>query len=192
MWICRRNQNSIQSLCVTSLHVGCLLLPKTTLMKGRGNSLEINCFSHTHGVKHTLIPLLSGHTVCTACFTSQPETPTDADRVVLMWCKRVLECIKTRLKEEEEVIFFCWWSFLLGDINAAKNKRCPLSRCAFHWRWEKDTHRENKTMYHTRREVPCHAINGKNRRYTGDCLHLRLRDRHWMILLAREMSQDVS
>ncbi len=41
-----------------------------------------------------------------------------------------------RLKEEEnmeDVIFFCWRSFLFGDMNAAKNKCRPLSRCAFHW-----------------------------------------------------------
>lgn len=56
---------------------------------------------------------------------------------------------------------------------------------------EKGIHIE-KTRQCTQREVQCHAINGKNRRYTGDCLHLRLRDRHWTTLLAREMSQDVS
>lgn len=71
-------------------------------MKGRGNSLEISYFAHS--------PLLSGLTMHTECFTSGPEIPTEADRLVLMWFKCVLVSIKTRLEEEEEnkeeVIFF--------------------------------------------------------------------------------------
>lgn len=45
-------------LCLTSLILECHLVPATILMKGRGNSLKISCFSHT--VKNTLKPLLSG------------------------------------------------------------------------------------------------------------------------------------
>lgn len=121
--------------------------------------------SHTDSQTHTH-PIVVWR-VRTASFTSRPETPTDTDRprCVLMWCKHVLECIRTRPKEEEEenmkeVIFFCWRSFLFGDMNAAKNKRRPLSRCAFHWSRKRETERENSEG---RREVLYRAIKWKER-----------------------------
>lgn len=143
---CSRNQNSIQSLCVTSLEAGCLLTRNNTNERQRKQPWDQLFYSHTQSQTHTHPIVVWPHSMPSA--TSQPETPSDADRLVLMWCKRVLEWIKTRLKEEEknkeEVIFFCWWSFLLRDINAAKNKCRPLSRCAFHLRWKRNTRRENK------------------------------------------------
>lgn len=106
--------------------------------------------------KHTLIPLLPGQTVRTASFTSQPETPTDRPWCVLMWCKHVLECIRRRLKKEEnkeEGIFLCWRSFLFRDINATKNNRHPLSRCAFH-RGEKQENGPNREEIHRGVSLP--------------------------------------
>lgn len=54
-----RSKQLSQPLC-HFLTCGMPLVPSNNspLMKGRGNSLKINCFSHT--VKHTLGPLLSG------------------------------------------------------------------------------------------------------------------------------------
>ena len=132
--VCGRSPNSVQALCVTSCHVECHFVLTTMLMKGSGNDLRIDCFR-----AHTLQPLLSGQHTHTHTHTHRGLSEAVCVCVcVCVCCKHVLECIRTRLKQQEEekenteeVIFSSWRSFLFRDINAAKNNRRLSSRCAF-------------------------------------------------------------
>ncbi len=138
--------------------------------------------SNTHTHTHTH-PLLSGQ-------------HTEQKHCVCMWCKHVLECIRTRLKEKEEnkeVVSFCWRIFLRMDINVAKNKRLPSSRGAFHWSW-KERHQEKwgkerstilcNTIERTENPNPPRANTGESYTIKGtqDASQLQIqtdRDRHW-------------
>lgn len=167
---CVWNPNRIQHLYLTSLLVEC---PATILMKGRGNSLKINCFGHT--VRNTLNPLLSGQ-------HAHQRRPHPQTSLGVSWCKHVLECIRTRLMEEEnkeEAIFFCWRGFLFRDINAAKNKRTPRPD-VFYWSRKREAERENKNSMGKEGNCLCLAFERKtledpkmhpNRQTLTDCCH---------------------